>query len=54
MSSTQADCEQAYRRMLASKRPTINNDEKIIKWLRGLGTAVSAWEQRWLDRLTAK
>jgi hypothetical protein len=45
------DVEENYRRNLAGKKPPIKSDKAIIAWLEGLGTAISAWEREWLERL---
>lgn len=48
---TTEDVEAEYRKVLAAKKPPIVKDEEIVSWLKGLGTAISAWEARWLKRL---
>lgn len=50
----QQACENAYRSMLANKKPPITTDKQIIAWLKGQKSAISAWEARWLARLEGK
>lgn len=56
---TTEEVEATYRRglgnrnALPAKGSALKTDEQIISWLVGLGTAISAWERRWLARLRA-